>query len=71
MCTAAFSIILPWQLDYKKAVGDVLEKMEWGILYPIVWPIKSYIRKRRQKKAEKGLELNETPPAAESTQGLN
>jgi hypothetical protein len=58
-------------LDYKKAVGDVLSMMEWGILFPIVWPIKSYIRKRKQKKAEKTLELNETPSAVENTKGLH
>jgi hypothetical protein len=52
-CTLAFSILLPWQFDYKRAVGDVLEKIEWGIFYPPVWPIKKLIRRQREKKAEK------------------
>jgi hypothetical protein len=65
-CTLAFSIILPWQLDYKKAVGDVLEKLEWGLLAPIVWPIKSYIRKKRAQKAQKAHQLddNRSVPAS-------
>lgn len=54
---AAFSIILPWQLDYRKAIGDVLEKLEWGLLAPIVWPIKKYLRKRRAEKAQKAPQL--------------
>jgi argonaute-like protein implicated in RNA metabolism and viral defense len=50
-------VILPWQLDYRKAIGDVLEKLEWGLLSPIVWPIKKYIRKRRAEKARKAQQL--------------
>jgi len=69
-CTLAFSIILPWQLDYKKAVGDVLEKLEWGLLAPVVWPIKSYIRKKRAEKAHKG-RLEETIATIDSSQELN
>lgn len=69
-CTAAFSIILPWQLDYAKAVGDVLEKLEWGLLLPIVWPIKVYLRKRKEKKAEKAQGLNELGSAQDSINGL-
>ena len=59
-CTLAFSILLPWELDYKHAVGDVLTIMEWGILYPIVWPIKSYLQKRKERKAG-NVELPEAP----------
>jgi hypothetical protein len=66
-CTAAFSIILPWQLDYAKAVGDVLEKLEWGILLPIVWPIKLCIQKRKENKADKVQELNELRSGHDST----
>ena len=69
-CTAAFSIILPWQLDYAKAVGDVLEKLEWGLLLPIVWPVKVFLRKRKEEKAEKVQELNELGSAQGSTNGL-
>lgn len=58
-CTCAFSVILPWQLDYAKAVGDVLEKLEWGLLLPIAWPIKILIRRRKEKKTEKAQEFNE------------
>jgi len=62
-CTLAFSILLPWQLDYKRAVGDVLEKIEWGLLYPLVWPIKKLIHKQRDKKAEKTrLAIADDPP---------
>lgn len=60
-CTFAFSVLLPWELDYKRAVGDVLEKIEWGILYPLVWPIKRCIRRRREKNAETA-RLGEDPP---------
>jgi len=49
-CTLAFSIFLPWQLDYGKAVGDVLEKVEWGLLAPIVYPLKIWIRREREKR---------------------
>jgi hypothetical protein len=44
---------LPWQLDYGKAVGDVVEKIEWGLLAPIVWPLKSYIRKKRTQRKQR------------------
>jgi hypothetical protein len=60
-CTLALSVILPWQLDFAKAIGDVMEKLEWGLLAPIAWPIKKAIRKRREEKARKAQELREDP----------
>ena len=71
-CTLGFSIILPWQLDYKKAVGDVLEKVEWGLLAPIVWPLKKYIRQTMANRAEKRAQgAGEQPPCNDSTQELS
>lgn len=56
-CTLGFSIFLPWQLDYGKAVGDVLEKIEWGLLAPIVYPIKIFIRRQRERRKLKKQQL--------------
>jgi len=71
-CTLAFSIILPWQLDYGKAVGDVLEKLEWGLLLPIVWPIKIFIRRQREKRRLRKQQLDDSGlPAATETHQLN
>jgi hypothetical protein len=69
-CTLAFAIILPWQLDYGKAVGDVLEKLEWGLLFPIVWPIKTYIKKQKEKRQAKGQEITGNPSVDASTHEL-
>jgi len=72
LCTLAFSIILPWELDYSRAVGDVLEKLEWGLLFPIVWPIKSLIRKKMtQRSAKKTQQLAEDPSTNTSTHELD
>jgi RTA1 like protein len=71
VCTCAFSVILPWQLDYAKAVGDVLEKLEWGLLFPIVWPVKILIRRRKEKMEEKAGEVNEATSANGSTHELH
>jgi len=52
-CVLAFGIVLPWQLDYSKAVGDILRNLEWGLLLPIVYPIKLLIRRHKVKQAAK------------------
>jgi hypothetical protein len=62
-CVLAFSIILPWQLDYAKAVGDVLKYIEWGLLLPIVYPIKLLIRRHKAKQAAKKAQLPDELPA--------
>jgi len=66
----AFSIILPWQLDYGKAVGDVLEKLEWGLLAPIVWPLKKFIRKKRAERKQRREQARDSPSADESSEDL-
>ena len=70
-CTLAFSIILPWQLDYVRAVGDVFEKIELGLLFPIVWPIKMYIRKKMAERREKKIQSPENPSNDTSIQELD
>src|SRR5277367_1474445 len=55
-CVLAFSIILPWQLDYGKAVGDILRNLEWGLLLPIVYPIRLLIRRHKAKQAARKAE---------------
>ena len=52
-CVLAFSIILPWQLDYGRAVGDILRNLEWGLLLIIVYPIKLLIRRHKTRQAAK------------------
>ena len=66
-----FSIILPWQLDYQKAVGDVLEKLEWGLLSPVAWLIKAWIRKIKAKRAASRVNnVAEDPIVNASTEGI-
>jgi len=63
-CVLAFSIVLPWQLDYGKAVGDILRNLEWGLLLPIVYPIKLLIRRHKAKQAKQtSFALPDDPPA--------
>jgi hypothetical protein len=57
VCTLAFSILLPWELDYGKAVGDVLEKVEWGLLAPIVYPMRIFVRRQMEKRRLKKQQL--------------
>jgi RTA1 like protein len=57
VCTLALSILLPWELDYQKAVGDVVEKVEWGLLAPIVYPMKILVRRQREKRRLKKQQL--------------
>lgn len=70
-CTLSFSIVLPWQLNYSKAVGDVFDKWEWGILLPIAWPIRSFIRRRKEKREAKGQETARSPSDNPSTHELD
>jgi len=63
-CTLAFSILLPWELDYKQAVGDVMRKVEWGILLVVILPVQWYLRRRKERRAG-NVELVEAPEAVQ------